>query len=491
MSKFNQNKVTPTSRSYEGGTVYDKKPIDDWLNFLLSSFCESGYYEDAEEQITRFMSLTDEIIKRYGAAFASRAAIFARDKMGMRSISQLVAARLNCERFDNKRLFYACFFTRPDDVAEVFAVVDALGQKRSHALVRGAADYLETLNGYKLDKYAMRRKDWSMLDIINVTHAWSRPIDDFYNGRAAKANTWEQLVSAAKTKEERDGVWRMLVETDQLGYMALIRNLNNIMDADIDERFLFMHLVPQITDKYAIIKSRIFPYQIYTAYKNLKVKNTHVVRALEEAFRKSVSNMPALSGSTCIVLDVSGSMDVPISKRSNISIKEAGAVYAAAILFANKDSDMYKFGNTCGQYKFNVLNNLFDTIQEMCANDGCGYGTDIVPAFDALYEHYDRIFIISDMQVMDDFCSYSYGRLMRSSDGRTATEAMDRYFLLFGKSIVYSFDLGHYHTQLTHPKRDNLVMMTELSNKVFELLKFFEDGVDIVRYINTHCAYDF
>ena len=490
MSKFNKTKATPTATTYEGGTAYEKRPIDDWLNFLLSSFCESGYYEDAEEQIQRFLDLTDEIIKRYGAAFVSRAAIFARDVMGMRSISQLVAARLNCEKFDNKRLFYSCFFTRPDDVAEVFSILDAFGQKRSHALVRGAADYLETLNGYKLDKYAMRRKDWSMLDIINVTHAWSRPIDDFYNGRAAKANTWEQLVSAAKTKEERDGVWRMLVETDQLGYMALIRNLNNIMDADIDEGFLFVHLVPQITDKRAIERSRIFPYQIYTAYKNLKVKNTYVVRALEEAFRKSVSNMPALSGDTCIVLDVSASMSDPISERSNISIKEAGAVYAAAILFANRGADMYKFGDICKQYKFNVLNNLFNTIREMCDNDGCGYGTNIVPVFKELNKHYDRIFIISDMQVMDDSWGYGWLRYSRGNS-YTATEAMNRYFLLFGKSTVYSFDLGHYRTQLTDPKSDNLVMMTGLSHKVFELLKFFEDGVDIVRYINTHCAYEF
>ena len=489
MSKFNKNKGVPTTRTYEGGAAYEKNPIDEWLNFLLSSFCEPGFYEDAETQVKRFLELTDDIIEKYGAAFVSRAAIFARDVMGMRSISQLVAARLNREQFQNKRLFYSCFFTRPDDVAEVFSIIDAFGDKRSHALIRGAADYLRNLNGYKLDKYSMRRKDWSMLDIINVTHAYSKPIDDFYNGRASKANTWEQLISAAKDKEERDGIWRMLVETDQLGYMALIRNLNNIMDAGIDERFLFRHLVPQITNKVAILRSRIFPYQIYTAYKNLKVKNTHVVRALEEAFRKSVSNMPALPGSTCVILDVSGSMLDGISERSNVTIKEAGAVYAAAILFANRDADMYKFATYYKRYKFNVLNNLFDSIQEMCDEEGLGGGTNIVPVFKALDRHYDRIFLISDMQVMDE---KSCGWLtLCTDDNCTAYEAMNKYCALFGKSVVYSFDLGHYHTQISNPRSDNLVMMTGLSHKVFELLKFFEDGVDIVRYINSNCAYDF
>ena len=139
---------------------------------------------------------------------------------------------------------------------------------------------------------------------------------------------------------------------------------------------------------------------------------------------------------------------------------------------------------------FYNLENLFDTIQEMCANDGCGYGTNIVPVFKTLDRHYDRIFIISDMQVMDDSWGYGWLRYSRGNNC-TATEAMNRYFLLFGKSTVYSFDLGHYRTQLTNPKHDNLVMMTGLSHKVFELLKFFEDGVDIVRYINTHCAYEF
>lgn len=454
------------------------------MNFLLSSFCENGFYEDAAEQVRRFLDLTDKVIEEYGAPFASRAAIFARDEMGMRSISQLLAARLNSESFENKRLFYATYFTRPDDVAEVFAILDSFGNKRSHALVRGAADYLKTLNGYKLDKYAMRNKDWSMVDIINVTHAYTDNIDAFYNGYAPKANTWEQLVSAASSKEERDSVWRMLVETEQLGYMALIRNLNNILDSGIDERFVCYHLVPQIENGEAIRRSKVFPYQIYTAYTNLNIMNTHVVAALEKAFRISVENMPAMSGSTCIALDVSGSMDEYISAKSRITIKEVGAVYAAAILLKNNDADMLKFGNRAKRYKFNMLQNIFKTIADMQENEECGYGTNVASVFGELNRHYDRIFLISDMQTMD-YGSFGYWGVAYE-DVITASGAMNDYMRLFGRTRIYSFDLSNYHTQISNPVRGDLIMLTGLSDKVFTMLYWTEKkGKKIIEYINS------
>ena len=65
MSKFNKNKGVPTTRTYEGGAAYEKNPIDEWLNFLLSSFCEPGFYEDAETQVKRFLELTDDIIEAF------------------------------------------------------------------------------------------------------------------------------------------------------------------------------------------------------------------------------------------------------------------------------------------------------------------------------------------------------------------------------------------------------------------------------------------
>ncbi len=74
----------------------------------------------------------------------------------------------------------------------------------------------------------------------------------------------------------------------KLGYLALIRNLNNILEAidptksgRFDDAIIYDYLVPQITNVDKIRKSMVFPYQIYNAYRNLKVYNFLVIAALE------------------------------------------------------------------------------------------------------------------------------------------------------------------------------------------------------------------
>ena len=151
MAGFNKVKARgPQLKSYEGGAVYAKTPVDEWMNMLFSSFMEDQFYESAKDQQEKFKNLTQKMADTYGYEFVAKAAVFARNKLGMRSISQFVASWLNDYKFENKRAFYRNFMHRPDDVAEIFAAVDQLGSKRSHALVRGASDYISSLNEYTI-----------------------------------------------------------------------------------------------------------------------------------------------------------------------------------------------------------------------------------------------------------------------------------------------------------------------------------------------------
>ena len=197
MSKFNQTRkpAKPNAVTYEGGLAFEKSLEQDWLNNLFSNMLENRFYETGNEQMERYIALTKQMLAKYGPGFVARASYFARNELGMRSISQLTAAMLNSQNFDGKRNFYAKYMKRPDDVSEIFAILDSLEEKRSHALVRGAADYLSSLNAYTMDKYAMRNKDWSMIDLINVCHPKSAVVDKFYNGQLEHAGTWRGKVS--------------------------------------------------------------------------------------------------------------------------------------------------------------------------------------------------------------------------------------------------------------------------------------------------------
>lgn len=488
MSKFNLNDShSIKASSYEGGSVFLKNPLEDWMNFLFSSYLSNKFYEDNTVQVERFINLTQNIIDKYGVDFAAKAAIFARKELGMRSISQLTAALLNDKQFENKRYFFSQIANRPDDVAEIFAAINMLGEKRSHAAVRGFGDYLSSLGDYQIGKYKMKGKQYNMFDLINITHAHSESIDKYKAGILEAPDTWEVKIS---TSEDKDQEWRRLLQEEKLGYLALIRNLNNILEAidstktgKFDDTIVTDYLVPQITNVDKIHKSLVFPYQIYNAYRNLKVKNFEVIAALEQAFRISCDNMPTFEGKTAIVLDVSGSMDSSMSHKSNISLKEVGACYGIAIWLKNPQVDMVKFGNEAKSIKLNSFDNVFACINKFAANDKCGYGTEIEPVYETVLNHsfYDRIFLISDMQIMGN-CRY--GWFHRSMSGSTC---FANYCAKYGNNThMYSFDLANYSTQTDNPDNPHVHLMTSLTDKIVEMIPYVENGEKLFDLINSY-----
>ena len=485
MSKFNMTKkpAQPDTLTYEGAQSWSKRIDQEWFNNLMSNMVEDGFYEDSATKLNRYIDLTKQMLELYGSKFVARAAYFARNDCGMRSISQVTAALLNNSKFDGKRDFYARYMHRPDDISEIFSFLESQGEKRSHALVRGARDYLSSLNAYSLDKYKMLNKDWSMYDLINITHAHSKEIDDFKNGTLQKAGTWEQRVSGAESQEHKHEIWREMVEENRLGYLALIRNLNNILDDDaITSEWIDKYLVPQLTDAQKIRKSLVFPYQIYCAYKNLKARPYNLIIALDRAFRESIGNVPGLNGNSLIILDVSGSMEQYMSGRSNMSILEVGAVYAAAIYLSNPDSDFVKFATDYKMCKYNRLDNVFDIISKMQDNDNVGYQTNIGKVWKNLTKHYNRIFLFSDMQVMNNSYYYYF-------ENNNAYNLLVDYFARCGDCPVYSFDLANYSNQLDNPDRNRLKFITGLNDNVFKFIELSERGENIVDYINEKYSY--
>ena len=484
------NKKVQSSRkttTYEGGEAYTKTLEDEWTNMLFSFMLQSGnhgYYRTVDEAQQRYIELTEQMIEKRGAFFIGKAAVFSRNVLGMRTISELTAAMLNKYQFQTKRQFYANYFRRPDGVGEVFAAIDSLGDKRSHALVRGVADYLSSLNAYQVGKYPMRNHAYTMHDIINICHPKSEVIDLYQKGQLPAPDTWESAIHS-KHGEERENEWKRLVEEKLLGYMALVRNLRAILNCSfVTIPWIKEHLVPQITNEAAIKKSLIFPYQIYTAYKMLRnALPFEVEGALVRAFEISIQNMPEMPGKSLVVLDVSGSMDAPLSKNNALSIKEACAVYAAVMYSSDKfNCDFIKFGNHATYFKNTAKNiNIFSLIKRMADNDGMGYGTEIASVFHTIDKHYDRIFLFSDMQVMDMAPGSWY-----FDDPTPAHTLFDNYKETYGDSKIYSFDLGNYRTQVVSDRSD-LVYITALNDTVFKIIEMMEDPKkSLIDIVNTY-----
>lgn len=510
MSRFNLKQEKTTT--YEGGRAQEKTLEQEWTNMIFSSFLQDGFYENQEDYTKRMINLNDKIIAKYGPQFASKAMDYVRNQLGMRTTSALLAAQLNGKSFEDKRTAFSHYFHRPDDVSEVFAAIDSIGGKRSHALIRGAADYLSGLSEYSLGKYKMRGHQYNMYDLINLTHAHSDAIQKYKDGRLDAPETWEVKISTAADDDERAKNWRELVIEGKLGYLALIRNIRNYASTlDYDE--IKKYLVPQLTNKIAIKKSLVFPYQIYNAYKAVRLDNERrkniwsweyynrnlrdhmefddplgekktrlIVNALNNAFIYSIDNVPALDGDNCVIVDVSGSMDDDWSP--TLTINEVCSVYAAAMVLNNPlNTKVIKFGTDAKVFNhveaISQIDNVFELIFLLRQNDDLGYGTDISAVMPFMNEHYDSIFLFSDMQVMDGSNRWNYHYDYR--DYENGSEFGD-YFHKFGPVSVFSFDLGNYHNRV-QTGYDNIYPITALSANVFDFINLVKQGKTLIDVI--------
>ena len=504
MSHFNG--TANSNQTYEGGEATPKSLEQEWTNMIFSSFLQDGFYETKEQYTARMMQLNNAIINKYGANFATHALDYVRNTLGMRTTASLLAAQLNGHQFEGKRNAFANYFRRPDDISETFAAIDEIGGKRSHALIRGASDYLSNLSDYTLGKYKMKGHTYNMFDLINLTHAHSKTIDKYKSGELKAPDTWEVRISTAKDADDRAKNWYDLVVGNKLGYLALLRNLRNIIGV-MSYQDIKDYLVPQIVNKEAIKKSLVFPYQIYNAYKAIAVgedtswydyeewyeeqyspssfyedsveeskSKDLLVNALNNAFIYSIENVPALDGKNCVILDVSGSMSSPWSP--TLSIIEVSAVYATAIILKNiENSQIIKFASEAKVVDpvkdFENINTVFDIIYLLAKGDNIGYGTNLDKVTPFLDNYYDSIFLFSDMQVME-------------SDGYMPYREVS-YFRDYCKhnpnTPIFSFDLGNYH-QRVKTGLDNIYPITTLSPNVFDFISLVKEGKTLIDVIN-------
>lgn len=477
MSKFNKSNAK-TAVTYEGGEAYEKPVLHQWLNLMFGSLLSGSFYESASTQTERLGELTEKVLEQEGPAFVGNAIAFTRNKMGIRSASTYALAHLNGVQFENKAQYIRRCLRRPDDVAELFAAIDSLGQKRSHGTVNACRDYLEDLGDYSLSKYKMNGKDYNMYDLVNITHASSPAIDKLKNDELESADTWETAIS---NTDDKGREWQRLISERKLGYLALIRNLRNIYNDSscIDTRLL----VEQIENKEAIRNSLVFPYQIYAAYQNARYHAEEaVVEALQNAFVVACENVPELPGKTLFVLDVSGSMSAPLSARSEVSILEASACYCAVAAMKSEDVTVVKFGTKAKLFSFNKENPIFTEIERLCNNDGCGHSTRFgsISSLNLPRGGFDRMFLFSDEQVMSPArCRWDGDRM---SDRKTALGLADH---------IYSFNLGGYSNGVLDMSNPNVLLLTGLSDKLFEMIPYFEGSPEQVReHINNFRAFE-
>ena len=475
MARFNKKVTAKPVRNIAGGKAFklDKgagKEVE-LTHAVLTTFLEDKFYESGNDRLERIKTLCSQV----GDVFLAKLAVFARKEAHMRSVSHALVGELAKSHSGDDLVKRAIVKVaeRPDDCSEIAAYV---GLPMPNQVKRGIRNAILQYSPYQLAKYKMEGKDFSMVDLFNLTHpkvkhaskeqkaAWKKLI----NGELKlEGETWESMSSAAESDEERTEGWETLIKENKLGYMALLRNLNNLLKSGVSDKTIKL-AAKKLSDPDEVRKSKQLPFRFYTAFENVQ-GNRILSDAISEALDISVENVPAFDGKTLIAVDCSGSM-------SGGAIEKA-SIFAGALLKANKGADVVLYDTAIRPIALSGRTPVMD-LADKIQNAATGGGTNTGLVFDhaAKVGKYDRIIILSDNE------SWSEGSYWGGNSGSVQAR-YEAYKKATGADpVVFAIDIQGYGTKDVAGKK--VFHIAGWSEKIFDFMKFMERG-DLVEYINS------
>ncbi|HWG19054.1 MAG TPA: VWA domain-containing protein [Terracidiphilus sp.] len=320
-----------TPRTHEGAPAAALTPEQALRRSVLSCMLwESEFYEDGVQIAGRI----HELVPRVDAEKVAAMAVEARERMKLRH-APLLLVREMARHASHRGLVagtLARVIQRADELAEFVAIYWAGGKQPLSAQVKKG---LAAAFG-KFDEYALAKYDRAgvvrLRDVLFLSHAKPANADQaalwkrLAQNELTAPDTWEVALSATGrdgaetgTQSKREA-WERLLAERKLGALALLRNLRNLRDAGVDEKL--------VRDELAAMKTeRVLPFRFLAAARHAPQWED----ALETAmFRSLQGRATHIAGHTVLLVDVSGSMESPISGRSEM--RRADAAYGLAIL---------------------------------------------------------------------------------------------------------------------------------------------------------------
>ena len=172
MPRFNTIDTPEVMRNRAGAVAYKQDAKTELASLLLTSFVQDQFYRGAGEQIIR----AAELIRQVDPIFAAKAAVFARQEFGMRSISHVAAGEIadiaKGEQWTKD--FFNKIIRRPDDMTEILSYI--LGKQTAgkstvpNAVKKGFATAFTRFDDYQLAKYRGEGKKINLVDAVRLVH---------------------------------------------------------------------------------------------------------------------------------------------------------------------------------------------------------------------------------------------------------------------------------------------------------------------------------
>lgn len=384
MSSLNAKLKTLPVTTHEGAIAKRISPYQQLRRSVLSTLLwENQFYEDGQEISQRILSLCEQVSKDELATLA----LEARGKFNLRHVPLLLLCGLIKKGGQGVADTIAATIQRADEMAELMAIYQSLGNnKMAKQLQKGLAKAFVKFGGYQLAKYN-RDGAWKLRDVLFMSHARPRNEEqdklwkELIDGKLSPPDTWEVELSAGKNKKE---TFTRLINEDKLGYLALLRNLRNMEQAGVDRDIILKALKEGNAE-------RVLPFRFVAAARHAP----QFEKALDQKLIASCKERNKLDGTTLVLVDVSGSMEYPLSGKSDLKRVDAAATLASMI---DGDVRVFSFSEHCKEVPHRLGMAGVDTIIKSQPHSSTMLGI-ALKTIQTI--NHDRIIVITDEQSSD------------------------------------------------------------------------------------------
>ena len=275
--------------------------------------------------------------------------------------------------------------------------------------------------------------------------------------------------------------WEELVRSGKLGYMALMRNLRNMLQADVSSSDIQL-VADRLSDAAQVVKSKQLPFRYLSAYREVEQVNSTstsaLMSALETAVRHSAANIEGFDGNTRVLIasDVSGSMWKNVSAKSSVRLFDIGLLLSMLLKSHCKQVIAGIFGSEWSVVNLPADNVLMATRQLEKLEGSVGYSTNGYKVVDWLIEQnqvLDKVMLFTDMQMWN---STGYNASFENS--------WRRYKQMAPHAKLYLFDLAGYGQLPLRLAEPDVYLIAGWSDRVFDVLSAVDKGADALSVIN-------
>lgn len=297
---------------------------------------EGEFYEEGKSIADRIVENAEKVKPEVLAALA----IEARSVFNLRHVPLLLLRSLQRIASGNPIVASTIEHTiqRVDEMPELLALywADPRNKHMIPAQMRkGLAASFCKFNEYSLAKYD-QDKGIKLRDVLRL--ARPKPLHGKQSSlwkrvtkrTLATPDTWEVALSGGADKKE---TFERLIREGQLGYLALLRNLRNMVQAGVDSKLVADAIVARKGGA-----ERVFPFRYIAAARAAP----QFEPSLDIALQAALAQLPKLPGKTIVVVDVSGSMyGSRLSDKSDMDRALAGCALAAVLRGVCEDPRIY------------------------------------------------------------------------------------------------------------------------------------------------------